>query len=173
MEAGEGGHDYNVSMRILRWTGEQLNLGTIESVAGDDTTNQRESHSAIRYRPNTSEKQSSIDENEIIITWKTEYENPAYYRTMAIGYTINSSGNFNSSIAAAQISRTFTSEAIAERVASNQSGVEGPMVAITENGKAMIVWTADYDTGKTGGDKDVYGRVYSTSEFFPSEPEPG
>jgi len=90
---------------------------------------------------------------------------------MAIGSKIDSSGTITSG-STLQISKTFNPAEINDYVGLGYSGCSGPMVAITENGKAMIVWTADYDTGgEPEGDKDVRGRVYSTSEFWPGGEE--
>ena len=169
--AESGGGDspdvYGVYLRTVRYTSSGLSLGTMTSVAGDGLISQRNPHLAVRYRFGGDDP--DVAGNDLIVTWQAEYENLAYFKVMAVGYTISSSGTLSASgSGAVQISKTFTSEQINDYIGLGYSGCSGPMVAITDNGKVMIVWTADYDTGgESEGDKDVRGRVYSTSEFWP------
>ncbi|TES95235.1 hypothetical protein E3J85_02270 [Patescibacteria group bacterium] len=168
--AESGGGDspdvYGVYLRTIRWAGSGLSLGTMASVAGDGLISQRNPHLAVRYRSSGPD----VSNNEMVVTWQAEYQNEAYFKVMAVGYLSGSDGTLTASGSGAiQISKTFIIEQINDYLGLGYSGCSGPMVAITESGKAMIVWTADYDTGgEPEGDKDVRGRVYSTSEFWPA-----
>ncbi len=154
----------NVYLRVLK-IDEGSILKTINSspisIAGDNDLIQRNPHIAVRYH--FSSEASGKSQNDIIITWQEESGSiVGDIDVKAVGYKISTGSLERSSSGVLRIDQKGTHKS------EDSAHSTEPQAAIATNSSVMFTWTDDRAEDQN---KDIYGRKFTVSEFWPEAPK--